>query len=68
MRMAARMIDATRGALVEGVERQSVSPILAFTLGGRCSECVRGRLPLPEALRDELGALLLAPALQRLEV
>src|SRR5687767_259605 len=25
------------------------------------SECVRGRLPLPQALRDELGALLLAP-------
>jgi hypothetical protein len=34
----------------------------------RCSECVRGRLPLPEALRDELGALLLAPAVQHLEV
>ena len=35
---------------------------------GRCSECVRGRLPLPEALRDELGPLLLAPAVQHLEV
>ena len=35
---------------------------------GRCSECVRGRLPLPETLRDELGALLLAPAIQHLEV
>src|SRR5213083_2863217 len=32
------------------------------------SECVRGRLPLPEALRDELGPFLLAPALQHLEV
>ena len=42
--------------------------IMAFTLRGRCSECVRGRLPLPEALRDELGALLLAPAVQHLEV
>lgn len=42
--------------------------IVAFTLRGRCSECVRGRLPLPEALRDELGALLLAPAVQHLEV
>ena len=40
----------------------------SFTLRGRCSECVRGRLPLPEALRDELGPLLLAPALQHLEV
>ena len=34
----------------------------------RCSERVRGRLPLPEALRDELGPLLLAPAVQHLEV
>jgi Protein of unknown function (DUF3237) len=42
--------------------------IMAFTLRGRCSECVRGRLPLPEALRDELGPLLLAPAVQHLEV
>src|SRR5439155_18987660 len=41
---------------------------MAFTLRGRCSECVRGRLPLPEALRDELGPLLLAPAVQHLEV
>jgi hypothetical protein len=40
----------------------------SFTLRGRCSECVRGRLPLPEALRDELGPLLLAPAVQHLEV
>src|SRR6059058_5020114 len=32
------------------------------------SECVRGRLPLPEALRDELGPFLLGPALQDLEV
>jgi hypothetical protein len=45
--------------------RVRISP---FTLRGRCSECLRGRLPLPEALRDELGALLLAPALQHLEV
>jgi hypothetical protein len=42
--------------------------IPTFTLRGRCSECVRGRLPLPEALRDELGALLLAAAVQHLEV
>ncbi len=33
-----------------------------------CSEGVRGRLPLPEALRDEPGALLFAPAVQHLEV
>jgi hypothetical protein len=42
--------------------------IMGFTLPGRCSECVRGRLPFPEALGDELGALLLAPAVQHLEV
>jgi hypothetical protein len=40
----------------------------AFTLRGGLSECVRGRLPLPEALRDELGVLLLASAVQHLEV
>ena len=33
-----------------------------------CSERVRGRLPLPKALRDELGPLLLASAVQHLEV
>ena len=33
-----------------------------------CSECVRGRLPFQEALRDELGPLLLAPAVQHLEI
>ena len=32
------------------------------------SECDRGRLPLLEALRDEFGPLLLAPAVQRREV
>src|SRR3982075_590939 len=32
----------------------------------RCSECVRGRLPLPEALGDELGPLAPAPAVQHL--
>ena len=32
--------------------------------GNECSECVRGRLPLAAALRDELGPLLLAPALE----
>src|SRR3954452_23658160 len=32
------------------------------------SEYVRGRLPLQESLRDELGALLLAPAVQHLKV
>jgi hypothetical protein len=31
-------------------------------------ECARGRLPLAQALRDELGPLLLAPAVQHLEV
>src|SRR5918997_2194564 len=41
---------------------------MAITLRDQCSECVRGRLPLPEALRDELGTLLLAPTLQHLEV
>ena len=40
----------------------------AFTLRDWCSECVRGRLPLPEALRDELSPLLLASAVQHLEV
>src|SRR3954453_17157254 len=33
-----------------------------------CSVCVRGRLPLPESLCDELGALLLAAAVHDLEV
>jgi hypothetical protein len=42
--------------------------ITAFTPRGRCSECVRGRLPLPETLGDELGPLLRAPAVERLEV
>jgi hypothetical protein len=37
-------------------------------LRGWCSECVRGRLPVLEALRDELGPLFLAPAVQHLEV
>jgi hypothetical protein len=32
------------------------------------SECVRGRLPLPQALRDELGPLLHARAVQHLDV
>src|SRR5690349_9098922 len=41
---------------------------MAFTPRGRCSECVRGRLPLPEALRDELGALFLASAVEHLKV
>src|SRR5712691_11962849 len=41
---------------------------MPFTLRGRCSESVRGRLPLPEALRDELGPLLLAPAVKHLEI
>src|SRR5256885_8402290 len=41
---------------------------MAFTPRGRCSECVRGRRPLPEALPDELGPLLLAPAVQHLKV
>jgi hypothetical protein len=35
---------------------------------GSYSESVRGRLPLQEALRDELSALLLAPAVQHLEI
>src|SRR5215217_137181 len=33
-----------------------------------CSECVPGRLPLAQALRDELGPLLLATTVQHLEV
>src|SRR5947208_268526 len=40
----------------------------SFTLRARCSECVRGRLPLPEALRDEMGPLLFAPTVQHLEI
>jgi hypothetical protein len=46
----------------------AAASIMAFTLGGKCSECVRDRLPLPEALRDELSPLLLAPAVQHLEI
>jgi hypothetical protein len=34
----------------------------------RCSECVRGRLPLAKALRDELSPLLFAPTVQHLQV
>jgi CBS-domain-containing membrane protein len=56
----ARPDDRSRDA------RSAPTPI-AHT-SGRCSECVRGRLPLPEALRDELGPLPLTPALQHLEV
>jgi hypothetical protein len=48
---------------VEGVDQGEL-----FTLRSRCSECARGRLPLSEPLLDELGALLLAPALQYPEV
>src|SRR2546425_1014317 len=40
----------------------------AFALRGQCSECVRGRLPFPETLRDELGPLFLAPTVEHLEV
>ena len=43
-------------------------PWVSAAKRGRCSECVPGRLPLLEALRDELGPLLLAPAVQHLEV
>jgi hypothetical protein len=39
-----------------------------FHATGRCSERVRGRLPLPEALPDELGPPFFAPAVQHLEV
>src|SRR5207247_311923 len=42
-----------------------VSPwarIMAFRYPLGASECVRGRLPLLKALRNELGPLLLAPA------
>ena len=49
-------------------ENAGSSPGPQVFIVGRCSECVRGRLPLPEALRDELGPLLLAPAVQHLEV
>jgi hypothetical protein len=57
-------VDAEKAA--DGSDREP--RIMAFTLRGRCSERVRGRLPLPEALRDELGPLLLAPAVKHLEV
>jgi hypothetical protein len=57
----------------EGAEKAADGPdreprIMAFALCGRYSECVRGRFPFAETLRDELGALLLAPAVQHLEV
>jgi 2-polyprenyl-6-methoxyphenol hydroxylase-like FAD-dependent oxidoreductase len=34
----------------------------ALVVAGVTSERIRGRLPLPQALRDELGPLLRAPA------
>ena len=43
-------------------------PWISAALRDRYSERVRGRLPLPEALRDELGPPLLASAVQHLEV
>jgi hypothetical protein len=46
----------------------TVSPASWRSRCCRCSECVRGRLPLPEALGDELGPLLRAPAVEHLEV
>src|SRR5207244_12994957 len=44
--------SASKGAAVFSSHRKP--RVMAFTLRGRCSECVRGRLPLPETLRDEL--------------
>ena len=55
-------------ALVEAVGRQSVTRIMAFRYPLGASECVRGRLPLLKALRDELGPRFLAAAVQHLEV
>ena len=57
----------------EGAEKAAAGSdreprIMAFTPRGRCSECVRGRLPLPETLGDELCPLLSAPAVEHLEV
>src|SRR6187549_3029154 len=42
--------------------------MMTISRPGSTSERVRGRLPLLEALRDELGSLLLALAVQHLEV
>jgi hypothetical protein len=46
--------------------RTAPRPFGASAANVRCSECVRGRLPLPEALGDELGPLVPAPAVQHL--
>ena len=49
-------------------DRSALTHIEDDAIRGGLSECVRGRLPLPEALRDELGVLLLASAVQHQEV
>jgi hypothetical protein len=41
---------------------------MAFRYPLGASECVRGRLPLLKALRNELGPRFLVPAVQQLEV
>lgn len=49
--------------------RPAPRPTAVARLGcDRGSECVRGRFPILEALRDELSPLLLASAVQHLEV
>src|SRR5205823_1713919 len=50
-------IIAGAGGAAQGLTRSS-------TPRGRCSECVRDRCPLPEALRNELAPLFLAPAVE----
>jgi len=70
------VIDRTGQALerflTTGIEAETHAAMQAFAPrrrgSGLTSECVRGGLPLPEALRDELGPLVLAPAVQHLEV
>ena len=55
----------------DGLGRRS-TPVGPLGIGtypsSPCSERVRGRLPLLEALRDELYTLLLASAIQHQEV
>jgi hypothetical protein len=57
-----------RGVRWSGSRLALLQLLLGDSLRGGCSEYVRGRLPLSEALRDELGPLLPAPALQHLKV
>ena len=63
---AARARDVWAGGVRQHVRRRLSASLRSE--GVRRSERVRGRLPLPEALRDELGPLLLASAVEHLEV